>query len=275
MSFRSLQLVCIILILSCTSMVRSQSTATINGVIAATGQPSVTVSYLIAGSNSSGAQSPPSSTSTNTDSSLSATGLPAGERDQGLSIGAVIGVVVTIAILTAAAITGVIYIYKHQSLARGQAKRKSIMDLEFGVSGPVVQHTRQRPAHIVDLAKPLPVVTADDDMDRLSRSSTIIADAGEVAKISRKASIYQSQQRICRDVVRERNHALHALIGNENRVPNETILAGSALIGKNADGETRTGDQSMEEDAHCLSVPLREKCSDGDGDAFAHRPSKL
>lgn len=280
MALPSLQLVCTILVLFFTSVVRSQSTTTINGLVAATGQPSTTISYLIAGSEKTETPSSPLSTVTGIDSSLSTTSLPGSQPGDSLPVGAVIGIVITVAVFTAIAITGIVYVHKHHALARGQAKRKSIMDLEFGISSPVVQHHRQRHAHVADLAKPLPVVTVDDDMDRLSRSSTIIVDAAEVAKINRKASIHQSRHKVSRDTVRERDRALRTLLGDGSRggdtngqSPTGTVLP--ELASTDEDGTEQKRKQSTETDPTLLLALPKGGCTDGDGDPFTRRLSKL
>lgn len=113
-----------------------------------------------------------------------------------------------------------------------------------------------------DIAKPLPVLVKEKEPepDRLSRSSTIIGDAAEVAQINRKASSHQRKERATREAVRERNHALQILITNED--DRTTAVPPSPL----------TSDPSTPVDAD--SNP-QGSCPDGDGDPFCKRPSKI
>lgn len=143
-----------------------------------------------------------------------------------------------------------------------------------------------------DVAKPLPAVIADPepepqpqsetkpdtevDPNRLSRSSTIIGDAAEVAQINRKASQHHNsrRERAARDAVRERNHALQILITNEDN--DTSILAGSPVAEVTSPRTPVNGSFDPQGHSHGDNEANgNQQCTDGDGDTFAKRPSKI
>lgn len=120
-----------------------------------------------------------------------------------------------------------------------------------------------------DIAKPLPAVVNEVEDDRLSRSSTIIGDAAEVAQINRKATKRQKKQKAARAAVRERNHALQILITNED---NRTSVVPPSPL--ESDPATPVNAEFHPQAVDADSNP-QGSCSDGDGDPFAKRPSKI
>lgn len=281
---KSLQLVCSTLVFSLFQSVGAQiSTATANGIVAASGAPAPTqsITYSIEGepaltAATSTKLSLPSQSSGSDGSPISGdTTNLANSNEHGLSTGAIIIIALVVVLAVFGIIAGVIIMHKRrQTTAR--AKRKSIMDMEFaGESKANLQHIETNQSvnttiGFFDVAKPLPAVIVDPEPEseteknRLSRSSTIIGDAAEVAQINRKASQHQRRQKAARDAVRERNHALQILITNEDNrtsaVPNSPS----------------TSNPNTPVDASPNPNPQGNvSCTDGDGDTFAKRPSKI
>ncbi|KAK5940116.1 hypothetical protein PMZ80_007534 [Knufia obscura] len=224
------------------------------------------------------ASATPSSTDTSiisgTDTKLS------DSNDHGLSIPAILGITVAVVLAVVGIIIVAIFMHKKRRQAVGQARRRTIMDAEFAASMSNIQHvTTEKSDNIgyFDIAKPLPAVTEKEvparperpvEEDRLSRSSTIIAtDAAEIAQINRKASIHQARHKKSREQTRERNHALQILITNaDNRT---SVLQHSPY----SPHSPLASNPTTPVDAEPVS-PWRE-CSDGNGDAFATRPSRI
>lgn len=258
---------------------QATSTGVNNGIVSAAGGPaaSQTVSYSIVGEGMVDPTASPSVHVSSHTTGVSSTdnAVVNGSRltnsnDHGLSIPAIIGIVVAVVLAVVFITMVAIYAHKKKKLAINRARRKSIMDAEFAAPEPSLPPTRTEMSSFdktqigyFDVAKPLPVVLpqAPIEDDRLSRSSTIIADAAEVAQLNRKASLHQTRAKEAREQVRERNHALQILITNAD---NRTSVLHSPL--------TSNPTTPIEPDAES---PTKVGCTDGDGDAFAHRPSKL
>ena len=286
---KQVRLVCSILALSVIPLVQSQATATSssNGIVSAAGGPEATqsISYSIQGSGIVAAATATSNTIANTSQATSAvsTGgsvIDGTENrltdigDHGLSVPAILGITlaVVLAVVSIVLVTIVIHRRRQQSIAR--AKRKSIMDVEFGAKTPLERvetgrsSTDKTVVGYFDVAKPLPAIVSEKliEADRLSRSSTIIADAAEVAQINRKASTHQSRHKHkkSRAQQRERNQALQILITNEENRTSVLSMPRSPL--------TSNSTSPVDQD---LTSPIQAHCPDGNGDAFAKRPSKL
>lgn len=276
---RSLQLVCSILIFClCQSVSAQLSTATANGIISAAGAPQATqsISYSIEGepatalATSTGLTLPTHSSGSDA-SPLSGNNSNLANSDQHrLSTGAIVGITLAVILAVVGIIGGVIVMHKRKRQTARTQRRKSILAMEFaGESKANLQQmeTNQSANTTIgffDVAKPLPavVVEPESEKNRLSRSSTIIGDAAEVAQINRKASSHHNRrQKAARDAVRERNHALQILITNEDNrtsvVPNSPLMS----------NPTTPVDDSPN--------PQGNNCTDGDGDTFAKRPSKI
>lgn len=256
------------------------STATENGIISAAGAPEPTqsVSYSIEGS-----QATPVTTSTKlplpthssgTDASpMSGEGSNLASGNQhSLSTPAILGIVLAVVLAIVAIIIAVLVAHKRRGQTAARAKRKSIMDMEFAGESKANLHrvdtnkttnTVNTTIGYFDVAKPLPAVVPEVEKvetDRLSRSSTIIGDAAEVAQINRKVSSHQRKQKAARNAVRERNHALQILITNED---NRTSVMPTSPL---------TSSPNTPVDAN---PNPQGNCPDGNGDAFAKRPSKI
>lgn len=259
------------MIMSLLTMAKSQSTATVDGLVAATGYPSSSIVYSISGDSLSGTTFP-----TATATTFSATGYVNAQdsNTHGISIGALIAIMVAIVMATAIVIIASILVYRRQSLSVSQRERKKIMDAEFGD----VKSTTQQYAESIsssttsELAKPLPPLK-DSDKPCVSHSSTVIAvDAAEVARISRKSSHHHSKSKDKeeRKKQRARNHALQKLVTNESDALKEVAAADS--MSRAAAVEAR----HPESQASSNRSPLPgDDCPDGDGDAFKYRPSKI
>lgn len=261
------------------------ATATENGIISAAGAPQATqsVSYSII---DGGIMEPTVSrntliTATSASKATDASVLNGTEKDisstkeHSLTTPAVLGIVITVIAAVVAIVLFTIYMHRRRKQDLSRAKRKSIMDAEFASSKSHLQHfdppmaslnkSQTQQLGYFDLAKPLPVVLEGVEPDRpsydgLSRSSTIIADAADVAKMNRKTSLHHTHQK-SRDQQRERNQALHILITNEDN--KTTSLPNSPL--SSFPVTPREAHYSM----------TRGACLDGDGDPFAKRPSKI
>ena len=286
MLFKYSQLVCSVFVLSITPFTYGQATSTgsNNGIVSAAGGPaaSQTVSYSIIGqglvepsSIASAMTTVPytsgrtSSTASSDNAVMNGSNLTQ-SGDHGLSTPAIVGIVAAVTLALALIIMVTIITYKKRQLAIGRAKRKTIMDAEFAASEPYLPRRpetsgvdRAGQVGYFDIAKPLPAVISKGSIedDRLSRSSTIIADAAEIAQINRKASSHQSRHKKSRDQTRERNQALQILITNAD---NRTSVLRSPL---SSNPTTPVESDSVESP--------RDKCPDGDGDAFAFRASKV
>lgn len=276
MSSRILHLVCCLIILLGFHSVNAQvSTATLNGIVSAAGAPAPTqhISYSIEGepaltATSTGLPKATHSSGSDTYPLSGETPSLASKNQHGLSTSAVAGISVAVILAVAGIIAVVILTHRRRGQTVARAKRKSIMDMEFaGESKANLQQIETNPAAnatigYFDIAKPLPavVVGTEPDEKRLSRSSTIIGDAAEVAQINRKASQHQRRQKAAREAVRERNHALQILITNEDNrtsvVPNSP-----SMLSPNTPVDASPNPQG--------------NCTDGDGDTFAKRPSKI
>lgn len=280
MSSRWLQLVCTIFAFSIihSSSAQATSTGTENGIISAAGGPAATrsISYSIEGlpaatltSSASMTTVTPPSTSDSSPMSGEGTEL-ASSSDQGFSVPAILGITLAVLVAVLAIIIIVFVLYRKRRQIVGRAKRKSIMDVEFAAESKAnlhrvnraksVQSTRSANIGYFDVAKPLPAVVAPVEDDRLSRSSTIIGDAAEIAQINRKASSHQRRQKQSREAVRERNHALQILITSEDNTT--SLLPASPL----------TSDPSTPVES---KPKPQAECRDNDGDNFARRPSKI
>lgn len=296
MLVRNLQLVCSIAITAFAPSTFAQATATAteNGIVSAAGSPEATqsVTYSILGEGIAAATTTSRSETTVAlaTSSHRADGTAIGGTEKSLTDGkshalstpAILGIVLAVVVAIVSIIILTIVIHRRKTrVVRNRAKRKSIMDAEFGASrGDIVQvpkrsHSIEKNANVgyFDLAKPLPAVIEQKtpevaasnnpmEEDRLSRSSTIIADAAEIAQINRKASNHQSRQKKSRDGQRHRNAALQILVTNEHN--RTSVLPHSPL----------TSNPSTPVDGEPIS-PWKAYCSDGNGDPFAKRPSKL
>lgn len=273
---KPLQLACTVLAFSIFHSVNAQavSTATQNGIVSAAGGPETTqsVSYLIEGVPISSLTSAPTlATSTQTSASdsspLSGEGSKlASDNQHGLTVPAILGITLAVVLAIVSIIIAVLIIHRRRKQAAARAKRKSIMDMEFAVE-PKTELKRTDTTKTInatigyfDVAKPLPALVKEVEPDRLSRSSTIIGDAAEVAQINRKASSHQRKERATREQVRERNHALQILITNEDN--RTSVLPSSPAM---SDPSTPVNAESNPQ----------ANCPDGDGDPFAKRPSKI
>lgn len=273
-----MQLVCIVLSFSIFGVARSQTTsiASDHGIVSAAGGPaaSQTVAYSIEGEGVISATSAilptPTSVHSSTNDGTVDGSQSTSSNGHGLSPAAVVGIVIAILLAIIAVTMVAIFAHKRKKLAISRAKRKSIMDAEFAASEPNLLQTRTEMTGLdkpqvgyFDIAKPLPVVIAQKPVeeDTLSRSSTIIADAAEVAQLNRKVSVHQTRAKKSREQVRERNHALQILITNAD---NRTSVLHSPL--------TSNPTTPISPDAES---PTKAHCPDGDGDAFVRHPSKL
>ena len=198
-----------------------------------------------------------------------------GSNDHSLSTPAILGIALAVVLSIVGSVIFTIVMHRRRRRATSQARRRTIMDAEFAVSMPHLQNVSMEKSSNIgyfDIAKPLPVVTMKEvpqqyhssiEEDRLSRSSTIVA-AAEIAQINRKASIHQKNHKESREQQRERNHALQILITNEdNRTSVLNDMPRSPLA------SNPTTPVRSEPIAHF------KECSDGNGDAFAKRPSKI
>lgn len=278
-----LQLVCIA---TCTSFLhiasgQATSTGVNNGIVSAAGGPAIsqTVSYSIEGqgivaptpvASASSVHSSHTTGVSSTDNAVMNGSNLTSSSDRGLSIPAILGITAAVLLAVVSIIMITIFAHKKKQLAISRAKRKSIMDAEFAASDPNLLRTRTEMSSFdkpsigyFDIAKPLPAVLPQPPIedDRLSRSSTIIADAAEIAQLNRKVSVHQQKAKESREQVRERNHALQILITNAE---NRTSVLHSPL----------TSNPTTPVDPETQS-PTQAVCTDGDGDAFARRPSKL
>lgn len=296
----SMQLVCTLLALlvQFTHSQEITATATQNGIVSAQGGPHATqsVSYSIMGGDMLDPTSIPTpvdgqpsiisatpSKSSSQNSGFGSAGQDYGTQEQTLSIGAIIGIVVAAVALVVGIILAIVIVHRRRKASIARAKRKIIMDKEFGASKSHLQqfHTEMASAEppsssqgnigYFDIAKPLPVVIASEqpptpptpkakDDDCLSRSSTIIADAAEVAQINRKASTHQARGKKSREAQRERNQALQILITSED---NKTTPWPHSPLGSNPSTPIDAAEDP------------NGSCPDGNGDSFAKRPSKI
>ena len=286
--YKQMQLVCVLLTLSLVNLVHGQATATAseNGIVSAAGapQPTQSVSYSIMGGgilaptatsqSSASLMATPSSKATDT-SILNGTEEDiSNTKDHGLTTPAVVGIVVAVIAAVVGILLFAVYMHRRKKQDLSRAKRKSIMDAEFASLKSQSQHfttpmTTVDKSQIhnlgyFDLAKPLPMVIEEHEerasYENLSRSSTIIADAADVARMNRKASVPLTHQNP-REQQRERNQALHILVTNEDN--RTTSLPDSPLASFPV--TPREAHYSM----------TRGACYDGDGDPFARRPSKI
>jgi len=204
----------------------------------------------------------------NSDSSL------VNDNQRALSVPAILGITLAVVFSVIGIIVLTVCVHGRRRQAVGRAKRKSIMDAEFAASKIEVQHIHtQRDTNptagttnvgYFDMAKPLPTITKKPvEDDRLSRSSTIIADAAEIAQINRKASNHQQSAKKQRGATRERNHALQILVTNAEN--NTSEILNSPL----ASNPTTPVDPD-----HDPNSPIVE-CTDNDGDPFVKRPSRI
>jgi len=276
-----LQLVCSVLGFTFLYSVQAQvtATATENGIVSAAGSPEATqsVSYSIIGGGNL-AETTGSPTASATPSSTDATIMSGTETglsdsdDHGLSIPAILGITLAVVLAIVGIIIFAIVMHKRRRQAGSQARRRTILDAEFAGSMTDLQNITTEKSNNIgyfDIAKPLPAVTEKEmpkrpgEEDRLSRSSTIIADAGEVAQINRNASSQQVGHKKSREQQRERHQALQILITNED---NRTSVLHSHHSPLASNSTTPTDTEPP--------LPWRE-CSDGNGDPFAKRPSKI
>lgn len=237
-------------------MVAATSTETVGGSLTASATPTSTDTTIMSGS----------------DAKLS------DSNDHGLSTPAILGIAVAVVLTIVGIVILAIVIHKRRKQALSQVRRRTIMDAEFATSIPDLQMVNTDKSSNIgyfDVAKPLPaVIVTDKEMpprpepiteeDRLSRSSTIIADAAEIAQINRKASTHHSRHKKSRGQQRERNHALQILVTNED---NRTSVLHHSPRSPLASNPATPVDCEPES-------PWRA-CADGNGDAFAKRPSKI
>lgn len=252
---------------------QATSTATENGIISAAGSPASTqsVSYTIEGLPAATVLS--TTTLPLPTSSFSLSGQSSntpGSEQHGLAAPAVLGITIAVVLAVLAIVLAIILVHKRRSQSVARGMRKCIMDMEFAGESKANLHrtevgmtantTANTTIGYFDIAKPLPAVVPEIESDRLSRSSTIIGDAAEVAQINRKMSSHQRKQKEARDAVRARNLALQILITNEDN--RTSVLPSSPL----------TSSPTTPVDAACYPPG---SCPDGNGDPFAKRPSKI
>lgn len=248
---------------------QAQSTGSTNGIVSAAGSYATpTVSYTIQGSAPTLTSTSASSQSSNIDTAGPVTAQEGSSSSNGggLSLPAILGITLGVVAVVVAigAFLITTYLSKRRQLKeeQGKVKRRSIMDLEFAASKVDVRQMNEKPLPR-PVSKPLPAINdPGHDDDNLSRSSTIIADAAEIAKINRKASTHQKRQKQQREVTRERNHALQILVSNENGVQ-ESVQVPSPV------------DSNPVSPCSTISPSFQGECADNDGDAFSHRPSKI
>lgn len=293
MVFKQLQLACSTFLLSFITSISAQATATSSeyGIVSAAGKPQTTQSiiYSIQGSGiavasitlPTGSSSSAANTASTSGIVLSGTGGSlTSDKDHGLSTPAILGIVFAVILAIVGIIVFTIVVHRRRRKALSGAKRKGIMDVEFASPRVLPQNvTRVEPnvektpnVGYFDVAKPLPAVVRTSipaqkaskplEEDRLSRSSTIIADAAEIAQINRQVSTHQRKPKESREGQRHRNAALQILITNEHN--RTSVLPYSPLASH------RTISVDLEP-----GLPPRVQCPDGDGDTSAKRPSKL
>lgn len=274
-----LQLVCTLVFLTFIHSVQCQanSTATEYGIVSAAGGPNPTqsVSYIIEGSSpTSTITSHPSAITTHSTHPVDSSATS--QTQNRLSIPAIIAITLTIVFGVVGIILFSVYMHKTRCEAIARAQRRTILDAEFAASREKVQYIAPSRGQqdspdgagnigYFDVAKPLPVVQKEPvEDDRLSRSSTIIADAAEVAKINRMATDQQEESKKQRSTTRERNHALQALVGTADcgdskqlPPPRSPDLVPPALVIRRPEASHQA------------------VCTDGNGDAFAERPEKI
>lgn len=279
MRFRPLQLAhgILALLILHSSVAQDVATATENGIVAASGAPAATqsVSYSILGGGAINGATATSRdaivTPSQTDASIMSEGGSNNTKnnEHKSTIPAIIGVVIAVLFAVGGAIVFAVVMHKRKRQQVSRAKRKSIMEVEFAAWKPELQLAAiDKHANIgyFDLAKPLPVVTDKEqppkpvEEDTLSRSSTIIADAAEIAQINRKASTHQKKRKKSREQYRARNHALQILITNED---NRTTALPTSPVASNPSTPADPGPVSP------------RSCPDGNGDLFARRLSKI
>lgn len=296
MILRLSQLTCGVALLAFTPFVLAQATATAteNGIVSAAGSPGATqsVTYSIQGvgiaatvTTSASKTTATSVTSTSGADSTIVGGTEkslTNDNEHALSTPAILGIVLAVVLAIVAIIIIIIVVHRRRTRdVKSRAKRKTIMDAEFAAASrtDLSQVTTRNDSMeknpslgYFDLAKPLPAVTEQKrievvahkqvEEDRLSRSSTIIADAAEIAQINRKASGHQRRAKKSRDGQRHGNAALQILITNEHN--RTSVLSQSLLI---SNPSTPVNKEPIS--------PWKAQCDDGNGDAFAKRPSKL
>lgn len=276
-----MQLACALLFITLIHSVQCQasSTATENGIVSAAGgpEPTQSVSYIIEGTNpTSTITSIPHIAATQTSTSIDGSDVYSSRKAQDrLSVPAVIGTTLAIILAVAGIVFFSVYVHKKRREMVARQQRRTIMDAEFTPSREKLPHIepskyQQKPLDAeakigyFDIAKPLPAVTQEPiEDDRLSRSSTIIADAAEIAKINRKACTDQEDAKTQRSTTRSRNHALQALVGTADCGDSKQMLP------------PLPRSQSSTKPMPAYSGGYPTECTDGNGDPFMQRVSKI